>query len=36
MAFFLKNWGEIRKSDALKQIWTQIRLGRHVGFEEGE
>lgn len=36
VAFFLKHWSEIKKSDTMTQIWTQIRLGKHVGFEEGE
>lgn len=33
--FFLDNWGEIRGSDAMRNVWQQIRLGRHPGFEEG-
>lgn len=33
--FFLKNWQEIRTSDAMKKVWHQIRIGRHPGFEEG-
>lgn len=32
--FFLKNWQEIRTSDAMKNVWHQIRIGRHPGFEE--
>lgn len=36
IAFFLKHWHEIKKSETMTQIWTQIRLGKHVGFEEGE
>ncbi|KAI0916772.1 hypothetical protein AcW2_007078 [Taiwanofungus camphoratus] len=32
--FFLDNWGEIRGSDAMRNVWQQIRLGRHPGFEE--
>lgn len=32
--FFLKNWQEIRTSDAMKKVWHQIRIGRHPGFEE--
>lgn len=36
MAFFLKHWTEIKKSDNMTQIWQQIRLGKHIGFEEGE
>ncbi|CAK9783435.1 hypothetical protein CC85DRAFT_282171 [Cutaneotrichosporon oleaginosum] len=34
LAFFLKHWAEIKKSDAMKNIWSQIRSGKHVGFEE--
>jgi len=33
--FFLKNWQDIRTSDAMKKVWHQIRIGRHPGFEEG-
>lgn len=36
MAFFLKHWTEIKKSDNMTQIWQQIRLGKHIGFEEGK
>jgi hypothetical protein len=36
VAFFLKHWAEIKKSDNMTHIWQQIRLGKHVGFEEGE
>lgn len=36
VAFFLKHWGEIKKSDTMQNIWKQIRDGKHVGFEEGE
>ena len=36
VAFFLKNWSDIKKSETMTQIWQQIRLGKHVGFEEGE
>ncbi|EKM79382.1 hypothetical protein AGABI1DRAFT_128536 [Agaricus bisporus var. burnettii JB137-S8] len=32
--FFLKHWQEIRTSDAMKNVWQQIRIGRHPGFEE--
>lgn len=35
LAYFLKNWAEIKKSDTMKTIWSQIRTGKHVGFEEG-
>ncbi|WVR04439.1 hypothetical protein IAU60_001442 [Kwoniella sp. DSM 27419] len=34
VAFFLKHWAEIKKSETMTQIWQQIRLGKHVGFEE--
>ncbi|WVQ84040.1 hypothetical protein IAT38_006185 [Cryptococcus sp. DSM 104549] len=34
VACFLKHWGEIKKSETMMQIWTQIRVGKHVGFEE--
>ncbi|KAH7914269.1 hypothetical protein BJ138DRAFT_1144217 [Hygrophoropsis aurantiaca] len=32
--FFLEHWGEIRASDAMRNVWQQIRIGRHPGFEE--
>ncbi|KAF9505097.1 hypothetical protein BS47DRAFT_1368336 [Hydnum rufescens UP504] len=32
--FFLANWSEIRSSDAMRNVFQQIRLGRHPGFEE--
>lgn len=35
VAYFLRHWGEIKKSETMTQIWQQIRLGKHVGFEEG-
>ena len=35
IAFFLKHWAEIKKSETMMQIWQQIRVGKHVGFEEG-
>ncbi|KXN88178.1 hypothetical protein AN958_07637 [Leucoagaricus sp. SymC.cos] len=34
ITFFLKHWQEIRTSDAMKNVWHQIRIGRHPGFEE--
>nr|XP_019047445.1 hypothetical protein I302_04058 [Kwoniella bestiolae CBS 10118]OCF26375.1 hypothetical protein I302_04058 [Kwoniella bestiolae CBS 10118] len=34
VAFFLKHWSEIKKSETMTQIWQQIRNGKHVGFEE--
>jgi hypothetical protein len=33
--FFLDNWAVIRSSDAMTNVWQQIRSGRHPGFEEG-
>ena len=36
VAFFLKHWSEIKKSETMTQIWQQIRVGKHIGFEEGE
>jgi len=33
--YFLDHWAEIRSSDAMRNVWHQIRLGRHPGFEEG-
>lgn len=36
VACFLKNWGEIKKSETMMQIWKNIRHGKHVGFEEGK
>ena len=36
MAFFLKHWADIKKSETMTQIWQQIRLGKHVGFEDGK
>jgi len=32
--YFLDNWSAIRASDAMKNVWQQIRLGRHPGYEE--
>ncbi|KAF9527601.1 hypothetical protein CPB83DRAFT_393844 [Crepidotus variabilis] len=32
--FFLTHWNEIRASDAMRDVWVQIRNGRHPGFEE--
>jgi len=32
--YFLDHWTEIRSSDAMRNVWHQIRLGRHPGFEE--
>jgi hypothetical protein len=36
VSYFLDNWAEIRSSPAMRNVWQQIRLGRHPGFEEGE
>ncbi|EPQ51070.1 hypothetical protein GLOTRDRAFT_81686 [Gloeophyllum trabeum ATCC 11539] len=32
--FFLEHWGEIGKTDVMRNVWPQIRAGRHPGFEE--
>ncbi|KAF8908957.1 hypothetical protein CPB84DRAFT_1674055 [Gymnopilus junonius] len=32
--FFLSHWHEIRSSETMKNVWLQIRNGRHPGFEE--
>lgn len=32
--FFLDHWSDIRSSDAMRNVWQQIRIGRHPGFEE--
>ncbi|BEI90280.1 uncharacterized protein CcaverHIS019_0303500 [Cutaneotrichosporon cavernicola] len=34
LVYFLKHWAEIKKSDTMTNIWSQIRRGKHVGFEE--
>lgn len=33
--FFLENWSKIRSSDTMRNVWQQIRSGKHPGFEEG-
>jgi hypothetical protein len=33
--YFLAHWADIRGSDAMCNVWQQIRLGGHPGFEEG-
>ena len=33
--FFLTHWHDIRTSSSMKNVWVQIRNGRHPGFEEG-
>ncbi|KAG6813582.1 hypothetical protein H0H92_009626 [Tricholoma furcatifolium] len=32
--FFLAHWKDIRVSDSMRNVWQQIRNGRHPGFEE--
>jgi len=32
--FFLDHWADIRGSEAMSNVWQQIRVGRHPGFEE--
>ncbi|KAJ8593818.1 hypothetical protein M405DRAFT_785433 [Rhizopogon salebrosus TDB-379] len=32
--YFLEHWGDIRSSEAMRNVWQQIRIGRHPGFEE--
>lgn len=32
--FFLDNWSEIRRSESMRSVWQEIRIGRHPGFEE--
>ncbi|KAG8967239.1 hypothetical protein FRC03_010314 [Tulasnella sp. 419] len=32
--YFLNNWAEIRGGDAMRNVFQQIRMGRHPGFEE--
>ncbi|VDB84639.1 unnamed protein product [Peniophora sp. CBMAI 1063] len=32
--FFLDHWTQIRTSEAMRNVWQQIRVGRHPGFEE--
>ncbi|KAF5315056.1 hypothetical protein D9619_007334 [Psilocybe cf. subviscida] len=32
--FFLSHWHEIRTSNTMKNVWVQIRNGRHPGFED--
>jgi len=34
ISFFLSHWQDIRTSDSMKNVWQQIRNGRHPGFEE--
>lgn len=30
--YFLANWSEIKTSEAMRNVFTQIRMGRHPGF----
>ncbi|KAF8335328.1 uncharacterized protein EI90DRAFT_2913451 [Cantharellus anzutake] len=30
--FFLANWSEIKSSEAMRDVFRQVRLGRHPGF----
>ncbi|KAI9573542.1 hypothetical protein HD554DRAFT_2202227 [Boletus coccyginus] len=32
--YFLEHWSEIRASETMRDVWRQIRNGRHPGFEE--
>ncbi|KAG8882910.1 dolichyl-P-Man:Man(5)GlcNAc(2)-PP-dolichol alpha-1,3-mannosyltransferase [Tulasnella sp. 331] len=32
--YFLAHWSEIRNGEAMRNVFQQIRLGRHPGFEE--
>ncbi|KAJ3535861.1 hypothetical protein NM688_g6921 [Phlebia brevispora] len=32
--YFLEHWAEIRDSPMMRNVWQQIRMGRHPGFEE--
>ncbi|KIK94340.1 hypothetical protein PAXRUDRAFT_828092 [Paxillus rubicundulus Ve08.2h10] len=32
--YFLEHWSEIRTSEGMRNVWQQIRNGRHPGFEE--
>jgi hypothetical protein len=32
--YFLEHWTDIRNSEAMRNVWMQIRNGRHPGFEE--
>ncbi|EMD31420.1 hypothetical protein CERSUDRAFT_163065 [Gelatoporia subvermispora B] len=32
--YFLDNWAAIRGSESMRNVWAQIRVGRHPGFEE--
>ncbi len=32
MEFFLANWSEIKSSETMRNVFQQVRLGRHPGF----
>ncbi|TRM63990.1 hypothetical protein BD626DRAFT_263869 [Schizophyllum amplum] len=32
--YFLENWSQVRSSESMRDVWQQIRNGRHPGFEE--
>ncbi|KAL1743607.1 hypothetical protein HDZ31DRAFT_64858 [Schizophyllum fasciatum] len=32
--YFLENWSQVRSSEGMREVWQQIRNGRHPGFEE--
>lgn len=34
VAFFLSHWDKIKGSTAMQNIWSDIRQGRHAGFEQ--
>ncbi|KLO05686.1 hypothetical protein SCHPADRAFT_839051 [Schizopora paradoxa] len=34
VSYFLDNWNAIRSAESMKNVWQQIRAGRHPGFEE--
>ncbi|CED83348.1 TRAF-like [Phaffia rhodozyma] len=34
VAFFLKNWAEIKRTNGMKIVWDSLRSGKHLGFEE--
>ncbi|GHJ88399.1 hypothetical protein NliqN6_4801 [Naganishia liquefaciens] len=34
IAYLLKHWNEIKSSTAMRNIWIDLRQGRHQGFEE--
>lgn len=34
VAYLLKHWNEIKNSTTMRNIWIDLRQGRHQGFEE--